>query len=120
MSFKMIFIESFFHLKERFRSLVINNFSGSILLISHRFLQGKVIYGVTVILFSGTVFMALFQYTGHWGISANAIFMFLAGACNCGVDPYLTGSIPAEIGEHENAQAATSGLVNGKHTILHV
>ncbi|XP_074610094.1 sugar phosphate exchanger 3-like isoform X2 [Acropora palmata] len=81
--------------------------------IFNRFLQGKVIYGVTVILFSGTVFMALFQYTGHWGISANAIFMFLAGACNCGVDPYLTGSIPAEIGEHENAQAATSGLVNG-------
>ena len=92
----------------------------SILLISHRFLQGKVIYGVTVTLFGSTVFMALFQYTGHWGISANAIFMFLAGACNCGVDPYLTGSIPAEIGEHENAQAATSGLVNGKQIIFHV
>jgi len=82
-------------------------------LICFRFLQGRAIYGVTLALFGSTVFMALFQYTGHWGIMVNALFMFLAGACNCGVDPYLTGSIPAEIGERENAQAATAGLVNG-------
>ncbi|XP_078343025.1 uncharacterized protein LOC144628784 [Oculina patagonica] len=43
----------------------------------------------------------------------NAMFMFLAGACNCGVDPYLSGSIPAEIGERENVQAAATGLVYG-------
>jgi len=79
----------------------------------NRFLQGRAIYGVMLALFGSTVFMALFQYTGHWGIMVNALFMFLAGACNCGVDPYLTGSIPAEIGERENAQAATAGLVNG-------
>lgn len=81
--------------------------------IYSRFLQGRAIYGVTMALFGSTIFMALFQYTGQWGITVNAIFMFLAGACNCGVDPYLTGSIPAEIGERENSQAATSGLVNG-------
>ncbi|XP_068714575.1 uncharacterized protein [Montipora foliosa] len=81
--------------------------------VFNRFLQGRAIYGVTMALFGSTIFMALFQYTGQWGITVNAIFMFLAGACNCGVDPYLTGSIPAEIGERENAQAATSGLVNG-------
>ena len=57
--------------------------------------------------------MALFQYTGSLGIVVNALFMFLAGACNCGVDPYLSGSIPAEIGEQHNAQAAATGLVNG-------
>lgn len=84
-----------------------------LLLIYSRFLQGRAIYGVTLALFGSTVFMALFQYTGQWGMTVNAMCMFLAGACNCGVDPYLTGSIPAEIGERENAQAATSGLVNG-------
>lgn len=82
-------------------------------MICSRFLQGRAIYGVTLALFGSTVFMALFQYTGQWGMTVNAMCMFLAGACNCGVDPYLTGSIPAEIGERENAQAATSGLVNG-------
>lgn len=79
----------------------------------NRFLQGRATYGVTLALFGSTIFMALFQFTGQWGILVNAVFMFLAGACNCGVDPYLTGSIPAEIGERENAQAATAGLVNG-------
>lgn len=79
-----------------------------------RFLQGRAIYGVTLALFGSTLFMALFQYTGHMGLMVNALFMFMAGACNCGVDPYLTGSIPAEIGERENAQAAASGLVNGQ------
>ncbi|KAM7439856.1 hypothetical protein ABFA07_010825 [Porites harrisoni] len=78
-----------------------------------RFLQGRAIYGVTLALFGSTLFLALFQFTGTWGFAVNAVFMFLAGACNCGVDPYLTGSIPAEIGERENAQAATAGLVNG-------
>ena len=62
--------------------------------------------------------MALFQYTGHMGLVVNALFMFMAGACNCGVDPYLTGSIPAEIGERENAQAAASGLVNGQWALF--
>ena len=55
--------------------------------------------------------MALFQYTGHMGLAVNALFMFMAGACNCGVDPYLTGSIPAEIGEREN--------VFTDHTLAH-
>lgn len=71
-------------------------------------------YGVTLALLGSTVFMALFQYTGDWGLMVNALFMFLAGACNCGVDPYLSGSIPAEIGERDNAQAAATGLVNGR------
>ena len=84
-----------------------------ILFMSCRFLQGRAIYGVTLALFGSTLFLALFQFTGTWGFAVNAVFMFLAGACNCGVDPYLTGSIPAEIGERENAQAATAGLVNG-------
>lgn len=84
-----------------------------ILFMSFRFLQGRAIYGVTLALFGSTLFLALFQFTGTWGFAVNAVFMFLAGACNCGVDPYLTGSIPAEIGERENAQAATAGLVNG-------
>lgn len=78
-----------------------------------RLLQGRAVYGVTLALLGSTVFMALFQYTGDWGLMVNALFMFLAGACNCGVDPYLSGSIPAEIGERDNAQAAATGLVNG-------
>lgn len=69
---------------------------------------------MTLALLGSTVFMALFQYTGDWGLMVNALFMFLAGACNCGVDAYLSGSIPAEIGERDNAQAAATGLVNGR------
>ena len=40
--------------------------------------------------------------------------MLIAGVCNCGPDPLLTGSVPAKIGEKVNAQAAVSGVVNGK------
>ena len=44
----------------------------------------------------------------------NITFMLIAGVCNCGPDPLLTGSVPAKIGEKVNAQAAVSGVVNGK------
>lgn len=79
-----------------------------------RFLAGRAVYGVALALFGSTVFLGLFQYTSQLGMTVNAVFMFLAGSCNCGVDPYLTGSIPAKIGEKANAQAAVSGLVNGE------
>jgi hypothetical protein len=52
--------------------------------------------------------------TSTWGIVFNVVFMLIAGVCNCGPDPLLTGSVPAKIGEKENAQAAVSGVVNGK------
>jgi hypothetical protein len=52
--------------------------------------------------------------TSTWGIAFNVVFMLIAGVCNCGPDPLLTGSVPAKIGEKENAQAAVSGVVNGK------
>ncbi|EDO48752.1 predicted protein, partial [Nematostella vectensis] len=87
--------------------------SASLGLIISRLFGGRAVYGVALTVLGSTVFLAAFHFTSHMGIPINCVFMFLAGACNCGPDPYLSGSIAAEIGERENAQAAVSGLING-------
>ena len=57
-----------------------------------------------------------FYVTAHQGKFLSQTFMLIAGACNCGVDPILTGSLPAALGEMGgiNAQASVAGLINGK------
>lgn len=62
--------------------------------------------------------LVAFQITSTWGIIFNITSMLIAGVCNCGPDPLLTGSIPAKIGEKADAQAAVSGVVNGRLLIL--
>ena len=65
-------------------------------------------------IFLSSLALIVFQVTSTWGIMFNISFMLIAGVCNCGPDPLLTGSVPAKIGEKVNAQAAVSGVVNGK------
>ena len=79
-----------------------------------RILSGRVLYGCCLSVFMSGLALIVFQVTSTWGIAFNIIFMLIAGVCNCGPDPLLTGSIPAKIGEKVNAQAAVSGVVNGK------
>ena len=75
-------------------------------------------HGVAVAVMGSAIFLALFQFTSKLGLLCNIIFMLLAGACNCGPDPYLSGSIAAELGDKENAQAAVSGMINGTFIII--
>ena len=77
-------------------------------------LNGRVLYGCCLSVFLSSLALIFFQITSSWGIAFNVLFMLIAGVCNCGPDPLLTGSVPAKIGEKENAQAAVSGVVNGK------
>lgn len=88
---------------------------GSVILgyLVNKFLSGKIVHGVAVAVMGSAIFLALFQFTSKLGLMCNIIFMLLAGACNCGPDPYLSGSIAAELGDKENAQAAVSGMING-------
>lgn len=79
----------------------------------YRFLNGRILYGSFIVVFFSAVALIMFQFTSTWGIVYNVSFMLIAGVCNCGPDPLLTGSVPAKIGEKVNAQAAVSGVVNG-------
>jgi OPA family glycerol-3-phosphate transporter-like MFS transporter 1/2 len=65
--------------------------------------------------FLGTVSFIFFTLTAQWGLSYNSIFMLLAGACVCGPDALLGGSVSVSIGEADgkNAGAAVTGLING-------
>ena len=74
-------------------------------------------YGSFVIILLSSMALILFEKTSTWGIGFNVIWMLLAGMCNCGPDPHLTGTIPSKIGEKANAQAAVSGFVNGMYCI---
>lgn len=85
----------------------------SVTCLLFRILNGRVLYGTFIVMFSSAVSLILFQTTSTWGIPYNVVFMLIAGICNCGPDPLLTGSVPAKIGEKVNAQAAVSGVVNG-------
>ena len=88
------------------------------LLFCFRVLHGRVLYGCCFSVFLSAMALILFQVTSTWGLAFNVSFMLIAGICNCGPDPLLTGSVPAKIGEKVNAQAAVSGVVNGKLNFL--
>ncbi|XP_028397737.1 putative glycerol-3-phosphate transporter 5 [Dendronephthya gigantea] len=79
----------------------------------NKVLNGHVLYGCSLSLFLSAMALVAFQITSTWGIIFNITSMLIAGVCNCGPDPLLTGSIPAKIGEKVNAQAAVAGVVNG-------
>ena len=79
-----------------------------------RIFNGRVLNGCCLSVFLSALALIAFQITSTWGIAFNITFMLIAGICNCGPDPLLTGSVPAKIGEKVNAQAAVSGVVNGK------
>jgi len=43
----------------------------------------------------------------------NCIFLFIAGAANCGPDLVVSGSLATEVAKAANAESAVAGLVNG-------
>lgn len=57
----------------------------------------------------------LFLLTAAWGPVYNAALLFLAGACICGPDALLGGSLAVAAGEKDGrgAGAAVAGLING-------
>ena len=71
--------------------------------------------GITVILVIGTISMALFCLTAHISFVLNAIFLFIAGAANCGPDSILSGSISMDIGERgqQGKGGGVTSIVNG-------
>lgn len=83
--------------------------------ILDRFFHGQSLFGTALSAALSGLSLLFFMLTGSWGILFNALFLFLAGAFNCGPDTILGGSVPAELGEMDgrNAAAATVGLVNG-------
>ena len=76
---------------------------------------GAPFLGATVILIIGTVAMALFSFTAHISFTLNVVFLFIAGAANCGPDSILSGSISMDIGErgHQGKGGGVTSLVNG-------
>ena len=76
---------------------------------------GAPFLGVTIILVIGTLAMALFSITAHISFLLNVVFLFIAGAANCGPDSILSGSISMDIGERgrEGKGGGVTSLVNG-------
>lgn len=62
-----------------------------------------------------TLSFIFFLLTVSWGLTYNALWLLLAGACICGPDALLGGSVAVSIGERDgrNAGAAVAGLING-------
>jgi len=90
---------------------------GSVLLgiAIDKFFGGECLVGTFASSLVSTVSLLLFFLTGKFGLLFNAVFMVIAGALNCGPDTILGGSLPSEIGDSNelNAAAAVTGLVNG-------
>jgi sugar phosphate permease len=64
---------------------------------------------------AGTTGFFFFKFTASWGIIYNSIMLSIGGACVCGLDALLGGSVAVKIGEKDggNVGAAVVGLING-------
>jgi sugar phosphate permease len=63
----------------------------------------------------GTVGFLFFKLTATWGLIYNSVMLSVGGACVCGLDALLGGSVAVKIGEKDggNVGAAVAGLING-------
>lgn len=80
-----------------------------------RWFEHNPLAGVAVSIACSAGALVGFVLTSTWGHAANATFMMLAGAFNCGPDSILGGSIPAALGKKDkrDCSAAVTGFVNG-------
>ncbi|XP_033648077.1 putative glycerol-3-phosphate transporter 2 [Asterias rubens] len=80
-----------------------------------RLLDGQTLKGSALVILASTLSLVCFLITASWGAFFNISLMMITGALNCGVDPILTGSVPAELAEWEgrDIQASISGFING-------
>ncbi|CAI9720523.1 glucose-6-phosphate exchanger SLC37A2-like [Octopus vulgaris] len=83
--------------------------------IMDRFFSKGPLFGTGISVLLSAISLLLFSWTSHWGLHFNNVFMFLAGAFNCGPDSILGAAVPSKIGElnGRNAGAAVVGFVNG-------
>lgn len=63
----------------------------------------------------GAAGFLVFKLTATWGIIYNSVMLGVGGACVCGLDALLGGSVAVKIGEKDggNVGAAVAGLING-------
>lgn len=80
-----------------------------------RYYKGQTLRGIGLFVLISTLSLVLFILTSSWGVFVNSLFMFIAGAFNAGPDILLCGTVPADLVEKHNKNAATAtiGLVNG-------
>lgn len=64
---------------------------------------------------TGAAGFLFFKFTAAWGMTYNSIMLSVGGACVCGIDALLGGSVAVKIGEKGggNGGAAVAGLING-------
>ncbi|KAH9492980.1 hypothetical protein Btru_022814 [Bulinus truncatus] len=80
-----------------------------------RYYKDNALRGIALFVLISTAALVMFIFTSSWGILVNSLCMFIAGAFNAGPDILLCGTVPAELVEKHNKNAATAtiGLVNG-------
>ncbi len=71
--------------------------SGGIGFVMERYFRGRDVACAAYALAMCAVSLLLFSWTAHWGIVWNCVFMIVAGAGNCGVDPVLSGTLAAKL-----------------------
>ncbi|XP_072025555.1 glucose-6-phosphate exchanger SLC37A2-like [Amphiura filiformis] len=81
----------------------------------NRYFHGRQVLGTAMVILLSAFAFLFFHLTSSWGDYINVTWMLLAGVFNCGVDPILSGSLAAELGERNgyNAQGSVSGIING-------
>ena len=102
-------------IKQKLNSSGVSVFFLSISLhVTYRLLGGKSYLGVFVAFSISGLSLYLFEVTSTWSVYLNFIFLFVAGAANCGPDLVVSGSLATEVAKAANAESAVAGLVNGK------
>ena len=84
-----------------------------ILFSSFRLLRGRSYLGVFLAFLTSGASLYFFEVTSKWSVFFNFIFLFIAGAANCGPDLVVSGSLATEVAKAANAESAVAGLVNG-------
>uniref|UniRef100_A0A7M5X7B9 Major facilitator superfamily (MFS) profile domain-containing protein n=2 Tax=Clytia hemisphaerica TaxID=252671 RepID=A0A7M5X7B9_9CNID len=79
----------------------------------NRLMGGRSYLGVFVAFATSGLSLYLFELTSTWSVFFNFIFLFMAGAANCGPDLVVSGSLATEVAKAANAESAVAGLVNG-------
>ena len=81
-----------------------------------RLMRGRSYLGVFVAFAVSGLSLYFFELTSKVSVFLNFVFLFLAGAANCGPDLVVSGSLATEVAKAANAESAVAGLVNGELT----
>ena len=67
-----------------------------------RFFKGRSLYGTALSVTASGISLFLFMVTGTWGMVLNGLFLFTAGAFNCGPDSILGKSLELRSGHPDH------------------